>query len=48
MSEGIWALLAGIVTLATVYMLVRPGSVASKAVTDVSSTLKNIVTAAVS
>ena len=48
MSEGIWSLLAGVVTLAIVYMLVRPGSVASQAVADVSTTLKNIVTSAVS
>lgn len=48
MSEGTWALLSGIVILAIVYMLVRPGSVAATAVKDVSTTLKNIVTAAVS
>ena len=48
MSEGAWSLLAGIVMLAIVYMLVRPGSVAATAVKDVSTTLKNIVTSAVS
>lgn len=48
MSEGAWALMSGIVILAIVYMLVRPGSVAATAVKDVSTTLKNIVTAAVS
>lgn len=48
MSENVWAALAGVVTLAIIYMLVRPGSVAATAVADISSTLKNIVTAAVS
>lgn len=47
MTAGMWSLLAGIITLAIVYMLVRPGSVASQAVADVSTALKNIVTAAV-
>lgn len=48
LSDGAWSLLAGIVMLAIVYMLVRPGSVAAGAVKDISATLKNIVTAAVS
>jgi hypothetical protein len=48
LSDGAWSLLQGIIILAIVYMLVRPGSIASQAVTQVGTTLKDIVTAAVS
>jgi hypothetical protein len=48
MTAGAWSLLQGVIILAIIYMLVRPGSAASTAVTDIGGALKNIVTAAVS
>lgn len=46
-SETIWRLVTGVLVLAILFVLVRPGSEAGTAVKDVSAALQKIVTAAV-
>lgn len=46
MSTGVWDLIAGFFLIAIVYMLVRPGSPAAQAVTDVSNVLASLITTA--
>jgi hypothetical protein len=48
LGDGMWSLLWGIIIIAIVYMLVKPGSVASTAVKDIGTAMTNIVTSAVS
>ena len=46
MSEAIWRLITGALIVAIIYMMVRPGSKAATAVTDVGDALGKLVTAA--
>jgi hypothetical protein len=46
MSDGIWSLVTGVVIVAIVFMLVRPGSPGANAIADVSSALTALVTTA--
>ena len=47
MSEIVWRLVGGVLVLAILFVLVRPGSSATKAVTDVTSALSALVRSAV-
>jgi hypothetical protein len=46
-SDSIWRLITGVLILAIIFVLVRPGSEAGTAVKDVGGALQKIVTAAV-
>jgi hypothetical protein len=45
-SDAIWRLITGALVVAIIYMIVRPGSKAATAVTDISGALRKLVTAA--
>jgi hypothetical protein len=47
MSDWIWRIVTGVLILAILYVLVRPGSKAATAVTDIGSAMTHLVTAAV-
>lgn len=46
MKDTIWEVLVGVFIVAVVYMLVRPGSPAAKAVADVSNALAAMISTA--
>jgi hypothetical protein len=45
-SETIWTVVIGVIMLAVLYMLVRPGSPAGKAIKDVSGALEALIATA--
>jgi hypothetical protein len=47
MSEIAWRLVAGVLILAILFVLVRPGSSATKAITDITGALTALVKSAV-
>lgn len=46
-SQNVWSLLMGVFIIAIVFMLVRPGAPAAKAVADVTNALANMITNAI-
>jgi hypothetical protein len=42
-KDTIWSMVTGILVIVVVFMLVRPGSPAAKAVADVSNALANMI-----
>lgn len=46
MSTGIWDLIAGAFLIGIIFMLVRPGSPAAGAVTDLSNALTSLIATA--
>jgi hypothetical protein len=46
MSDTIWEILVGVFIVTIVFMLVRPGSPAAKAIADVSGALASMIGAA--
>ncbi len=46
-ASTVWSLLTGILVVAVVFMLVRPGAPAASAVTGVTDALANMITTSV-
>jgi hypothetical protein len=45
-ADSIWTVLIGVVILAVIFMLARPGSPAGKAITDVTGALAAMISVA--